>query len=45
MRMYGADVAVPLKWFTAKAEAGYFTSSTNTADNYVLYVPARTTGE
>jgi hypothetical protein len=38
MRMYGADVAVPLKWFTAKAEAGYFTSSTNTADNYVLYV-------
>ena len=23
MRMYGADAAVPLKWFTLKGEAGY----------------------
>lgn len=38
MRMYGADAAIPLEWFTLKAEAGYFTSSTQTADDYVLYV-------
>jgi hypothetical protein len=38
MRMYGADAAVPLKWFTLKGEAAYFTSSTPTADEYVLYV-------
>ncbi|MBI4891176.1 MAG: hypothetical protein HY821_11170 [Acidobacteria bacterium] len=38
MRMYGGDVAVPLKWFTVKGEAGYFTSSTPTADEYALYV-------
>ncbi len=38
MRMYGGDVAVPLRWFTVKGEAGYFTSSTPTADEYALYV-------
>jgi hypothetical protein len=38
MRMYGADAAVPLKWFTVKGEAGYFTSSTRQQDEYVLYV-------
>jgi len=38
MRMYGADVAVPLRWFTIKTEAAYFTSSTPTADEYALYV-------
>jgi hypothetical protein len=38
LREYGADIAVPLKWFTVKGETGYFTSSTKTADEYVLYV-------
>jgi len=38
MRMYGADVAVPLRWVTVKAEAGYFTSSTTQSDEYALYV-------
>lgn len=38
MRMYGADAALPLKWFTLKGEAAYFTSSTAQADEYVLYV-------
>jgi hypothetical protein len=38
MRMFGADVAVPLRWFTVKSEAAYFTSSTPTADEYALYV-------
>jgi hypothetical protein len=38
LRLYGADVAVPLKWFTVKAESGYFTSKTSTADEYILYV-------
>ena len=38
LRQYGADVAVPLRWFTIKGEAGYFTSTTKTADEYALYV-------
>jgi hypothetical protein len=38
MRMYGADAAVPLRWFTLKGEAGYFTSRTPEADEYVQYV-------
>ena len=38
MRMYGGDAALPLKPFTIKAEAGYFTSSTPQADDYALYV-------
>lgn len=38
MRMYGGDFALPLRPFTVKAEAGYFTSSTAQADNYGLYV-------
>lgn len=38
MRMVGGDAAIPLRWFTVKAEAGYFTSSTLPADEYVLYV-------
>ena len=47
MRMYGGDVAVPLRWFTVKGEAAYFTSSTRTADEYALYVIQleRQTGE
>jgi hypothetical protein len=38
MRMYGGDFAMPLKPFTVKAEAAYFTSSTPAADNYGVYV-------
>lgn len=38
MRMYGADTAIPLPWLTVKAEAGYFTTTTPSAQNYVLYV-------
>jgi hypothetical protein len=47
IRTYGADAAVPTKWFTIKAEAAYFTSSTPMTDEYVLYVVQveRQTGE
>jgi len=38
MRMYGGEVAVPLRWFTVKGEAGYFTSTTPSAGEYALYV-------
>ena len=38
LRMYGGDAAVPLRWFTLKAEAGYFSSSDKRPDQYVLYV-------
>ncbi len=38
LRLYGGDFAMPLKWFTVKSEAAYFTSSTPQADQYVLYV-------
>ena len=38
MRMYGADAAIPFPWLTVKAEAGYFTSATPGAQDYVLYV-------
>ena len=38
LRSYGADTAVPLKWLTIKAEAAYLTSTTPTADDYLLYV-------
>lgn len=38
LRLYGADAAVPLRWFTLKAEAAYFTTATLEADEYVLYV-------
>jgi hypothetical protein len=38
MRMYGADAAIPLRWFTLKAESAYFTSPTPQADEYVQYV-------
>ena len=47
MRMYGGDVAIPLRLVTVKAEAGYFDSSTPEADRYALYVVQleRQTGE
>jgi hypothetical protein len=38
LRLYGADAAVPLRWFTVKGEAAYFTSSTPNTDEYALYV-------
>ena len=38
IRMYGGDAAIPLHLVTLKAEAAYFTSSTKTSDEYVLYV-------
>jgi hypothetical protein len=47
IRTYGADAAVPTRWFTIKGEAAYFTSSSAKADEYVLYVVQleRQTGE
>jgi hypothetical protein len=47
IRTYGADAALPTKWFTLKGEAAYFTSSTPMTDEYVLYVVQveRQTGE
>ena len=38
LRLYGADLAVPLPWFTVKTEGAYFTSTTPGADEYALYV-------
>ena len=38
LRSYGGDAAVPTPWFTVKAEAAYFTSTTPQTDEYVLYV-------
>jgi len=38
MQMIGGDSAIQLPWVTVKGEAGYFTSSTSGAQNYVLYV-------
>ena len=38
MRMYGGDVALPLRLLTAKAQAAWFTTSTPQADEYLLYV-------
>ncbi|MBC8164934.1 MAG: hypothetical protein H7Y20_03555 [Bryobacteraceae bacterium] len=38
LRLYGADIAVPLKWFTLKGEAAWFKSGTALADEYILWV-------
>jgi len=38
IQSYGADAAVPTRWFTVKTEAAYVTSSTPHTDEYVLYV-------
>ena len=38
MRMYGADAAIPLSWFTIKGEAAYFTHPPRQTDDYLLYV-------
>jgi hypothetical protein len=38
MIMGGADVAVPLRWLTLKAEAAHFSTTDNRVDEYGLYV-------
>ncbi len=38
LRQYGGDVAVPLKWLTVKAEAGYYTTTSPNTDEFVIYV-------
>jgi hypothetical protein len=47
IKSYGADAAVPTRWFTIKGETAYFTSSSPKTDEYVLYVVQleRQTGE
>ncbi|MBI1357406.1 MAG: hypothetical protein GC160_23955 [Acidobacteria bacterium] len=38
MRMYGMAGAIPLRWFTIKGEGGLFTTESDYADSYALYV-------
>jgi hypothetical protein len=42
IRMYGADSAIPLPWFTIKTEGAYFQSTSSSdglrSDNYFLWV-------
>jgi hypothetical protein len=38
LRLYGADAAIPLRWFTLKTEAAYYTSPDRQQDEYVIYV-------
>jgi hypothetical protein len=40
IRMYGADLAAPTRWFTVKVEAAFFQSASESqqADDYLLYV-------
>jgi hypothetical protein len=47
MRMAGADVAIPTRWLTLKAEAAHFWSRTSGTDEYAQYViqGERTSGE
>lgn len=47
LRLYGGDVAAPTRWVTLKGEAAFFSSSTVTADEYILWVvqAERTWGE
>ena len=47
LRQYGGDFAMPLRWFTVKAEAAYYQSRTANMDEFVLYVVQleRTVGE
>ena len=47
IKSYGADIAMPTRWFTLKAEAAYFASHEADTDEYVLYVVQleRQTGE
>ena len=38
MRMAGFDVTVPLRYFTVRGEAAYFTAPKKDADEYLIYV-------
>lgn len=38
LRLYGGDFAMPLRWFTVKAEAAHFTSRDRAFDQFVQYV-------
>lgn len=38
LRLYGTDAAIPLRWFTVKTEAAYYTSPDHEQDDYVIYV-------
>jgi len=38
LRLYGTDSAIPLRWFTVKTEAAYYTSPDRQQDDYVIYV-------
>ncbi len=38
LRLYGADAALPLRWFTVKTEAAYYTSPNRQQDDYMIYV-------
>jgi len=38
LRLYGADAAVPLPWFTVKTEVAYYTSPDKQQNEYVIYV-------
>jgi len=38
LRLYGTDAAIPLRWFTVKTEAAYYTSPDHEQDQYVIYV-------
>ncbi|HYL75142.1 MAG TPA: hypothetical protein VEU96_13105, partial [Bryobacteraceae bacterium] len=38
LRLYGADAAIPLRWFTVKTEAAYYTSPDHREDEYAIYV-------
>ena len=38
LRSYGGDAAVPLPWFTVKAEAAYFATPAENTPDYTLYM-------
>ncbi len=38
LRLYGGDAAVPLRWFTIKSEAAYYTAPDGNNDEFALYV-------
>jgi hypothetical protein len=38
IRTYGGDMTWPMRWFTVKAEAAYFTPASSASDEYGLYV-------
>jgi hypothetical protein len=38
LRLYGTDAAIPLRWFTVKTEAAYYTSPDHEQDDYAIYV-------